>query len=65
MTDLQSIYRASQQTKWHLYLFPTSALVVVVGAAEALVSPRLRVPQVTAAVPGPGVQAGIDLHEKG
>ena len=45
----------------NLYLLPTSALVVVVGAAEAFVAPGLRVPQVAGTVPRAGVQAGVDL----
>ena len=43
------------------HLFPTSALVVVVGAAEAFVAPGLGVPQVAGTVPRAGVQAGVDL----
>ena len=65
MTNLKNISRTGQRTKWYFsrfYLFPTSALVVVVGAAEALVAPGLRVPEVPGAVPGSGVQAGVDLQ---
>ena len=45
--------------KFSLYLFPASALIVVVGGAEALVAPGLRVSQVPGTVPGPGVQPGV------